>query len=133
MSTYTPVRTLGGDGLEEPIPAPTPTMPEIDRPGPTATEDTTDPLAQVAKYVREKWVQQVVAVQTSCYRCGLDSPIVHVPIGTMAFGDAALLRRMKSRHERDITADAILAFGRIGWKFQLRKSYCPKCKGLGSI
>jgi hypothetical protein len=107
-------------------PAPAPRAPEVRRPA------ESDPVAQAARYVREKWVQQVVAIRTCCYRCGVNSDIVHVPIGTMAFGDATLIRRMTSRNERDITANTVLAFGAIGWKFQLRKSYCPACKGLGS-
>jgi hypothetical protein len=55
----------------------------------------------------------------------------------MAFGNPRLLRRgQANQHQkqyRDITRDAITAFGNIGWRFQLRRSYCPKCKGLGSV
>jgi hypothetical protein len=55
----------------------------------------------------------------------------------MAFGNPRLLRKgQPNQHRqnyRDITRDAIEAFGKIGWKFQLRRSYCENCKGLGSV
>jgi hypothetical protein len=76
-----------------------------------------------------KWFQQLAPFRTNCFRCGVDSPIVHNRVGTLAWGDTKQIRR----GDTDITNDVITAFERIGWKFQKRRSYCPTCKKLGSI
>lgn len=90
------------------------------------------PVEEAAAYVLHKWVQVLTPICTSCYRCHKDSPIVHVPEGAMAFGNPRLLRKANGGKYRDITNDTIMAFAKVGWKFQLRRSYCPDCKGLGS-
>ena len=86
-----------------------------------------DPVEEAGEYVSRHWLQQLTAVRTQCYRCAANSPIVHVPLGTIAFGNP--LRR----NEVDITEEVVIAFATIGWRFQKRKSYCPTCKGLGQI
>ena len=86
-----------------------------------------DPLEDAEVYVNESWFQQMVPLRTRCFRCRQDSPIVYAPNGTLAFG------RPVGRHDRDITDAVIAAFGSIGWRFQKRKSYCPSCRGLGSV
>jgi hypothetical protein len=91
------------------------------------------PVEEAVAYVSHLWVQVLTPIRTRCYRCHRDSPIVHVPEGAMAFGNPRLLRRGNGQKHRDITRDSIEAFGKIGWKFQLRRSYCPDCKGLGSV
>lgn len=80
-----------------------------------------------AEYVGTKWVQNVAPMRTNCYRCNADSPIIHAPVGTIAFGT-----KLK-RGERDITQEVTIAFATIGWRFQFRRAYCPTCKGLGSV
>jgi uncharacterized membrane protein len=100
-------------------------------------ETEASPVEEAVAYVSHQWVQVLTPIRTRCYRCHEDSPIVHVPEGAMAFGNPRLLRRgQNNQHKqnyRDITRDTITAFGNIGWRFQLRRSYCPKCKGLGSV
>jgi hypothetical protein len=98
------------------------------KPGPSI-----DPIEEATSYVHHLWVQVMTPICTRCYRCHKDSPIVHVPYGVMAFSDPKLLRIGNGRKERDITRDTIMAFAAVGWKFQLRRSYCPDCKGLGSV
>jgi hypothetical protein len=87
-----------------------------------------DPIEEYNEYFG-KWFQQLAPFRTNCFRCGVDSPIVHNRVGTLAFGDTKQIRR----GDTDITNDVITAFERIGWKFQKRRSYCPTCKKLGSI
>jgi hypothetical protein len=95
------------------------------------------PVEEAVSYVNHQWVQVLTPIRTRCYRCHKDSPIVHVPEGAMAFGNPRLLRRgQPNQHQnkyRDITRDTIKAFGDQGWQFQLRRSYCPDCKRLGSV
>jgi hypothetical protein len=88
-----------------------------------------DPIEEVNHYVAEKWFQQLVPLRTQCFRCRADSPMVFVPNGTLAFGDDRMLRR----GDRDITPTVVAAFEKIGWRFQRRRSFCPTCKGLGSV
>lgn len=98
-------------------------------------ETEASPIEEAVSYVHHQWVQVLTPIRTRCYRCHKDSPIVHVPEGAMAFGNPRLLRKGSNSRSnyRDITRDTIEAFGRIGWKFQLRRSYCNDCKGLGSV
>ncbi|HWS65696.1 MAG TPA: hypothetical protein VN325_23300 [Steroidobacteraceae bacterium] len=95
-----------------------------------------DPVEEAASYVNHHWFQQLVAVKSECYRCHAQSPIVHLPYaGVLAFGNPQMLRRGHGgahTKPRDITDEAKKAFAAVGWKFQLRRSYCPKCKDLGS-
>lgn len=92
-----------------------------------------DPVEEAAEYVNHLWVQTMAAIRTRCFHCGADSPIIHVPSkGAIAFGNPRLLR--SGPHKiRDLTQDVQLAFAKQGWKFQLRRSYCPSCKGLGRV
>lgn len=85
-----------------------------------------NPVDEALAYVRDKWVQNITPMRTACFRCGVDSPIIHVPLGTIAFGVPV------KRGETDVTRAVQLAFDKIGWKFQNRRSYCPTCRGLGS-
>lgn len=85
-----------------------------------------DPVEDLADYLSNRWFQQLAPIRTCCYRCRIDSPVVHAPMGTLAFGQHV------GRNERDITPAVAAAFEKIGWKFQHKKSYCPQCKGLGS-
>ncbi len=85
-----------------------------------------DPVEEIADYISRRWFQQLAPIRTCCWRCRTDSPVVHVPMGTLAFGQRV------GRLERDITPDVQQAFDKIGWKFQHKRSYCPQCKGLGS-
>lgn len=85
-----------------------------------------DPVEELADYIGNRWFQQLAAIRTCCYRCRAESPVVHAKMGTLAFGQRT------GRNEIDITKDVMLAFDKIGWKFQHKKSYCPQCKGLGS-
>jgi hypothetical protein len=96
-------------------------------------ETEASPIEEAVAYVHNHWVQYLVPICTRCYRCHKDSPIVHVQPGAMAFGNPRMLRGGSGRKERDITRDVVMAFAKIGWKFQLRRSYCPECKGLGSV
>jgi hypothetical protein len=91
------------------------------------------PVEEAVAYVSHQWVQVLTPICSRCYRCHRDSPIVHVPEGAMAFGNQRLLRKGNGQKYRDITRDTIEAFAKIGWKFQLRRSYCPDCKNLGSV
>jgi hypothetical protein len=107
---------------------------EMERPRhETVPREDRDPKAEFKKYVEEKWVQQLQPLRTKCYRCGKDSPIVHIPIGGIPFGNPGLLKKMRREGDPDMTEAAIEAFAAEGWRFQLRKSYCPMCKGLGAI
>lgn len=90
------------------------------------------PIEEARSYVNHEWVEQLIPARTTCYRCKVKSPVVHVPYGTIAFGDIDLLKR-GSYKDRDITREAVLAFGDLGWKFQAFRSYCPNCKNLGRI
>jgi hypothetical protein len=100
-------------------------------------ETEASPVEEAVAYVSHQWVQVLTPIRTRCYHCHQDSPIVHVPEGAMAFGNPRLLRKGNGQNPnakyRDITRDAIAAFGDIGWQFQLRRSYCPQCKRLGSV
>lgn len=87
-----------------------------------------DPVAELKEYVEKFWVQQLVPIKTRCWRCRKDSPIVYVPQGAMLFGTTP-----KYRGQVDVTRETIAEFAKVGWKFQLRKSYCPDCKNLGAI
>jgi hypothetical protein len=86
-----------------------------------------DPVDEALAYVRDKWVQNITPMRTACFRCGVDSPIIHVPLGTIAFGVPV------KRGETDVTRAVQLAFDKIGWKFQNRRSYCTQCRNLGSV
>jgi hypothetical protein len=100
-------------------------------------ETEASPVEEAVSYVHNFWFQQLVPVRSRCYRCHKDSPVVHVPHGALAFGNPRMLRTGGSRRERDVirdvTRETVFAFASIGWKFQLRRSYCPDCKGLGSV
>lgn len=92
-----------------------------------------DPIEEAASYVNHKWFQTLVPVKTECYCCHATSPVIHVHYGAVAFGNPRMLRKGKgSFKERDITDEVKIEFANHGWKFQLRRSYCPKCKNLGS-
>jgi hypothetical protein len=97
-----------------------------------------DPVEEAAAYVNHKWFQQLAPIKTECYRCHAESPIVNVHQGVLAFGNPLVRglnhrNRNKNNIENDITKEVIEAFAKVGWKFQLRRSYCPKCKGLGTV
>lgn len=99
------------------------------RPGPEA-----DPVEEAAAYVNHQWFQQLLPVKTTCYRCQAVSPVVYVPYsGVLCFGHPTLLKEAKKRGKDDITRQTQDAFANVGWKFQLRRSYCPDCKGLGVV
>ena len=87
-----------------------------------------DPIEEYNEYFG-KGFQQLVPIRTNCFRCSTDSPVVYTRLGTLAFGDTKMIRR----GEVDITNDVTMAFEKIGWRFQKRRSYCPTCKNLGSI
>lgn len=106
-----------------PVPAITRRQPDATTKAP-ATEK--DPVEELADYIANRWFQILGPIRTCCYRCRAESPVVHAPSGTLAFGQHI------GRNEKDITRDVMLAFEKIGWKFQHKKSYCPQCKGLGS-
>ena len=112
-----------GDPLRPPLPK-IRQMPEIDRPY------GRDPEVELRKYVDECWVQQLFPIRTQCFRCRKDSPIVFVPLGVVLFG---IPPRRDQRGQPDVTKATVAAFAKEGWKFQLRKSYCPECKNLGAI
>lgn len=86
---------------------------------------TYPPLDKAGYYA--KWFQQLVPIRTNCFRCGIDSPIVHTTYGPLAFGGPI------RRGERDVTEDVVQAFEKIGWRFQKNRSYCGTCKKLGSV
>jgi hypothetical protein len=109
-----------GDPLRPPLPYIHP-VPPVEHPY------GKDPEVELREYVDEMWVQQLMPIRTCCFRCRNPSPIVHIPIGAMMFGAHA------KRGQIDVTKQAIEAFAKAGWKFQLRKSYCPDCKNLGSV
>jgi hypothetical protein len=99
----------------------------------------TGPIEEAVAYVNHRWFQQLIPIQTECYRCHATSPIVHINHGTLAFGNPRLLRKAShptrssgTYKDRDITNETKKAFADVGWKFQLRRSYCPRCKDLGS-
>ncbi len=95
-----------------------------DEPAPVAPPD------YMLEQYFNKWFQQLVPLRTCCFRCLVDSPMVFVPHGTCLFGgDPKKLRR----GDRDITEEVVTAFEKTGWKMQNGKSYCPTCKGLGSV
>ena len=78
----------------------------------------------------DKWVEQVMPFRTLCYRCRRDSPVVYIinpgtPLD-IRFGGPGDPRRT------DIANPLIEAFGRVGWSFEPRRSYCPTCKGQGT-
>jgi hypothetical protein len=96
---------------------------------PPKPQKPTSPIEDAVNYVANKWFQQLIPVRTCCYRCGITSPTVLIPHGTLAFGDTKIVRR----HDRDITDDVISAFAAIRWKFQKHRAYCPECRDLGSV
>jgi hypothetical protein len=96
-----------------------------------------DPIEESVAYVTHQWFQLLMPVKSTCYRCKAESPVVHVPWGdpmgeVLAFGNPRLLRR-GNRKAHDITKETVAAFAAAGWKYQLRRAYCPTCKGLGSV
>lgn len=126
--------TYEDDPLHPPIPQRQNEIKPLLRPeGVDHRVDTTDPVRELAHYVNHYWFQPLFPVRTRCYRCHVDSPMVFLPLGVVAFDDPRLVRRLRFRNETDITKETIEAFAKLGWKFQLRKSYCPACKGLGSM
>jgi hypothetical protein len=97
-------------------------------------ETEPDPVDVAKKYVNHAWVQNLVPIRTQCIVCHKDSDIIHVPIGTIAFGNPNMLRRGSSHNkDRDITEDVARSFAKIGWKFQFKRAYCPSCKNLGAV
>lgn len=108
-------------------------QPDYDSPIKYRPEVEIDPVEEAASYVNRKWFQQMLPVRTTCYRCQQTSPIIFVPYsGVLCFGNPRLIREAKKRNKDDITRTVQDAFADVGWKFQLRRSYCPDCKGLGS-
>ena len=89
-----------------------------------------DPIDEARVYVNKYWIQELRPCRSKCYRCGIGSPIIHVPIGTIAFGNQKMLR---SKQDRDITNDVVMAYAEIGWKFQRYRCYCQVCKNMGSV
>jgi hypothetical protein len=96
-----------------------------------------DPVEESVRYVMHEWFQLKAPLQTTCFRCKSVSPVVFIPWGdpqgeALAFGNPRLLNRPGGRKARDITKETVAAFAAVGWKYQLRRAYCPTCKGLGS-
>lgn len=94
--------------------------------------DTTmelDPVEEVRRYVRNKWLIRVFAMMTTCYHCEKESPIIFVRDGRPIFGHPDLKRVNVS----DNTEEIQFKLAEHGWKFQFNRSYCPDCKGLGSV
>jgi hypothetical protein len=98
-------------------------------------ESEIDPIEEAKAYVLHEWFQTLQPVKTSCYRCKAVSPVVHIPFGrfSIAFGNPRLMRDSNGARLRDITKEVVQAFAAVGWKYQLRRAYCPVCKGLGSV
>jgi hypothetical protein len=75
------------------------------------------------------WFQQLVSVRTTCFRCRVVSPPINVPAvsgrAVLAMGGRVVGK------EVDISGDVIDGFAALGWRFELRRAYCPVCKGLG--
>ena len=97
-----------------------------------------DPIEESVQYVMHQWFMLLAPLQTTCYRCKAVSPVVHIPWGdpmgqSLAFGNPRLLRRPDGKKSKDITKATVEAFATVGWKYQLRRAYCPLCKGLGSV
>ena len=84
------------------------------------------PDPAIVDYVEHKWYQPLGAMRTSCFRCGKLSPVIFAPPGVTAFGGPL------GRGEVDNTGAVQQEFTNLGWRFELRRSYCPTCKGLGS-
>jgi len=94
-----------------------------------------DPVEEAKEYRDKQWFVQHVAASTTCYHCKKLSPIIHVrwePFGKIAFGDPRMLRHGNVRYT-DMTRDVQMAFAEHGWKFQKHRSFCPTCKGMGSV
>ena len=84
------------------------------------------PDPAIVDYVEHKWYQPLGAMRTSCFRCGKLSPVIFAPPGVTAFGGPL------GRGEVDNTGAVQQEFTNLGWRFEMRRSYCPTCKGLGS-
>lgn len=88
-----------------------------------------DPIEEVKQYVNYRWLQKMVPVRTACYHCKKDSPVIYVHQGVATFNHP----ERKRRGYRDITEELRYGFADLGWKIQLNRSFCPDCKGLGSV
>lgn len=110
-------------------------MTKIDPPVEFIPPTEIDPMEEAAHYVRRQWFEAFFPARTTCYHCKKQSPFIMVPWdgnAVIAFGDPRKLRRGNVRL-RDITREVQMAFAEHGWKFQLRRSFCPICKGMGSV
>lgn len=129
---FQPPKTLEelGDPMRPPVPEQS-RAPNVTRPQHLEDPEDykkNDPVQQVIDYVNRFWIQELAPIRTRCYRCRQDSPVVHIPPGALTFGT----RRLRPR-EVDVTKQAVEEFAKVGWKLQLRRSYCPNCKNLGSV
>jgi hypothetical protein len=91
-----------------------------------------NPIEEARHYVDHEWFQPLIPCRSKCYRCGERSPVLHVPIGTIAFGNDSMLKRGTWR-DRDITKEVQMAYAEVGWKFQRYRAYCATCKNMGSV
>lgn len=85
------------------------------------------PDPAIVTYVTHKWYQPLGAMRTSCFRCGADSPVIFATEGVAVFGDLSRL----GRGEVDNTGVIQRELAKHGWRFEMRRAYCPTCKGLG--
>ncbi|HEX8809795.1 MAG TPA: hypothetical protein VF760_12460 [Xanthobacteraceae bacterium] len=87
------------------------------------------PDPAIIDYVLRKWHQMLDPMRTACFRCGAESPVIFLTMGGVTtFGGPV----NKARGEFDNTAEVQAKLAKHGWVFELRRSYCPSCKGLGS-